>query len=167
MRFLKNYLRLSLTQNALQLRIFSFFFSTQQIWTNWQKLLVEFPGFFKLTECGSVGKSYVTNIYSNLKFRVWKHDIPYALEKIIMAEVSRHIKVSIWMLLLFFMMQAQSYTWQPNSLQGQGFIKVIIVFPTENVDLFTVARIHWIQKSLLNRNPETRQKLTENSRMRL
>ena len=30
------------------------------------------------------------NIYSNLKFRVWKYDIPCASEKIIMAEVGGH-----------------------------------------------------------------------------
>ena len=36
----------------------------------------------------TLGKCYVRNVYSNLKSRMWKHDMPCTSEKIIMAEVS-------------------------------------------------------------------------------
>ena len=41
-------------------------------------------------------KSYVRNIYSNLKFRVWKHEMPWALKKISWRRwvgISEHVDV--------------------------------------------------------------------------
>ena len=46
-------------------------------------------------------KGYVTNIYSDLKFRVQKHDTPCALEKTIMAEVQSWSTLNVLLNLLF------------------------------------------------------------------
>ena len=71
-------------------------FLPQQIWTNCQKFFSEFSQFVKLYECGSIRiHRTVINVYSNLKLCMWKNGLSYALEKVIMAEVSRHIKMSM------------------------------------------------------------------------
>ena len=87
-------LRFRIPQKASQLALFSFSLSLQQIWTDWRKLLVEFSIFVKLDKWRNSDKrekSYMRSIHSNLKFRVWKQDIPCALVKITMTEVSGHI----------------------------------------------------------------------------
>ena len=49
------FLRLRITQKALQLPLFSsFFFSLQQIWTDWRQLFVKFSTYVKLAECGLI-----------------------------------------------------------------------------------------------------------------
>ena len=85
-------------QKALQLPLhssFLFFLSLQQIWTWLTKVACPIFRSVILDECHLIWTHwrnvYVKHIYCNLKFRVWKHDIPYTLEKIIMAEVSKHI----------------------------------------------------------------------------
>ena len=90
---------------ALTLKALEFPFSSslcsslQPTWTDWRKLLVELSKFIKLDECGLI-QTHVRNIYSSLKFRVWKYDMPRASEKIIMAEVGGHTskfyKCSSW-----------------------------------------------------------------------
>ena len=92
-------LRLHVMQKVLQLPLFSSLCSSlQQIWMDWWKLLVELCKFVKLDEYGLdvKEKRYVTNIYSYLKFCLWKDDMLCAVEKAIMVKVSGHI--------LFFMM---------------------------------------------------------------
>ena len=91
---LTHLLRFRIPQKASQLALFSFSLSLQQIWTDWRKLLVEFSIFVKLDKWRNSDKrekSYMRSIHSNLKFRVWKQDIPCALVKITMTEVSGHV----------------------------------------------------------------------------
>ena len=46
------------------------------------------------TDFGPIGKCLCGKCMIYLKFRVWKHDKPLALKKIVMAEVSKHFESS-------------------------------------------------------------------------
>ena len=51
---IRHFLRLRITQKALQLSLFSSFcYSLQQIWMDWQNLLVQFSRFVKLGVCSN------------------------------------------------------------------------------------------------------------------
>ena len=70
--------------------------SPREIWTDWRKLLVDLSTFVKLDECGLI-RPHRRNamwqvFHPNWNFVwVWKHEIPCALDKIIMAEVSGYV----------------------------------------------------------------------------
>ena len=61
--------------------------------------------------------------------------------------------------------QQMYITFMPR--QGRNFTKTINVFRSENLALFTVARIYRIRNSKISRNFETRWKVTEDSRLQL
>ena len=66
-------------------------------------------------------KCYMTNIYFNLKFRVWKYDMPCASEKIIMALVSAHISDYVNIINIFHDVNSQSFTRWPIFTPTPGF----------------------------------------------
>ena len=58
---IRHFLRLRITQKALQLPLFSSFcYSLQQIWMDWQNLLVQFSRSVKLGECGLIRTHWKT-----------------------------------------------------------------------------------------------------------
>lgn len=81
----------ALACNALQLPLqlpffFCFFssFSLQRFWTGWQKNFACVPSVV-VVSTGDQYRTYFVDILANndvyvLKFRVWDHDIPYAVE---------------------------------------------------------------------------------------
>ena len=97
--------------------------------------------------------------YSNLKFCVLKHDIACASEEIIIAEVGGHTSEHD----AFHDVNSILYTAYP--LAGI-LLKVIKVFCSENLAVFTVISIHCIRKSTKNRNSDPKWKATENSRLK-
>lgn len=64
------------------------------------------------------------------------HDLPYALEKIVIAEVNRHK----------LLLQGNQH-----SLQGMSLLEVINVFCGKNLTLLAVESIYSIQNSTINR----------------
>ena len=105
--------RLRVTPKALQWTLFSSFCSSlQQIWTDWWKLLVKPSLFFKLDECGLIQthqRNVVTDVYFNLKFHVWKQDMPCASEKIIITEVRGDTNENVNVLNTFHYVNSISY----------------------------------------------------------
>ena len=98
---------------AIAIILFSFFFST----ANLAGLTEVTCQIFFICETRRVWlnsdileKHYVTNINTNLKYHLWKYDIPWALEKIIMAEVSGHITKRVTIINVFHGLNLISYT---------------------------------------------------------
>ena len=105
--FYSQFIAFACNAKSFAISIFLIYSSLQQIWTDWQKLLVEFFRFVKLHECGSVWalwKNFMWQIFISVWHFVCKSDVfachtickacPCALEKAVMAEVSGYIKVS-------------------------------------------------------------------------
>ena len=152
-------LRLHVMQKVLQLPLFSSLCSSlQQIWMDWWKLLVELCKFLKLDEYGLdvKEKRYVTNIYSYLKFCLWKDDMLCAVEKATMVKVTGHI--------VFYDANSVLYTVTNIYWKARILLKVILEFCSENCAFFMGTSIHNIWKSTKNKNVETRWKVTEDSR---
>ena len=105
--------RLRVTQKALQWTLFSSFCSSlQQIWTDLWKLLVKLSLFFKLDKRDLIQthqRNVVTDVYFNLKFHVWKQDMPCASEKIIITEVRGDTNENVNVLNTFQYVNSISY----------------------------------------------------------
>ena len=64
----------------------------------------------------TLGKCYVRNVYSNLKSRMWKHDMPCTSEKIITAEVSGQTSTNVNVKYAFHNANSILYTAHPLSV---------------------------------------------------
>ena len=64
----------------------------------------------------TLGKCYVRNVYSNLKSRMWKHDMPCTSEKIITAEVSGQTSKNVNVRYVFHNANSILYTAHPLSV---------------------------------------------------
>ena len=84
--------------------------------------------------------------FSNLEFRLFKHDMPCASEEIIMAEVRRHTSEYVFH-------GANSILYKAH-LMAEISLKVTNVFRSENLALFTVTSIHCIRKSTKKEAPK-------------
>ena len=84
-----------ITQKSLQLPFFPRSPSCLCFWTDRRRIFVNVWWIFVVgawpVPLDTLEKHHVMSVYFNLKFRVWKHNIPRASEKIIMAKVSGHI----------------------------------------------------------------------------
>ena len=117
-------------------------------------MLVKFSIFVKLDKCGLIQAHWRTLCEEYLlQFEIRS-------EKIIMAKASGHISKHVNVINVFHYVNSILYT-VPRIL-----LKVSNVFLRENLPLFTVTSIHRIQKKKKNRNPETKRKATENSRLK-
>ena len=83
------------------------------------------------------------DIYCNLKFRVWKHDMPCASEKIIMAELSRHISEHLNVINVFHDVNSILYT-VTNTHPDTG---IIPRFCSANYSGETIATLCWENNS--------------------
>ena len=95
----------------------------------------------------------MTNVYFNLKLRIWKHDMPCALKKIMMAEVSGAYKPACECYKCFSWYKLNLLHNEPHA---PDFNKFINVLHGENLALFTVTSFQSLQKSTGNRNSEIR-----------
>ena len=86
----------------------------------------------------------MTNVYSYLELRVFKHDIPCASEEII-------IYVSTQVSYVFHDAHSVLYTAHP---MAEILLKVSNVFHGGNLALFTVTSIHCIRKSTKKEAPK-------------
>ena len=107
----------------------------------------------------------VTNIYCHLKFPVWNHSMPCALEKTIMVEVSGHVSKLVNVIFVFQDVSSVLCTVTTIHPKVRMLQKVITVFQHENLALFTVTSICSIRKSTKHRDSETTWKVTEDSRL--
>ena len=111
-------------------------------------------------------EKHVTNIYCHLKFCVWNQDMPCALEKTIMAEVSGLINNLVNVIIVFHDVRSVFYTVTIIQPKAGMLRKVITVFQRENLALFTVTSIHSIRKSKKHRSSnKTRWKVAEDTRL--
>ena len=92
-------------------------------------------------------KRYMITINTNLKFRVWKHDLPCALEKTIMAEVSRRTSERVNVINVFHGVNLILYTVANIYPMAGSFLNAINVFCSEKLALFTFTSIHSIKKA--------------------
>ena len=82
--------------------------------------------------------------------------MPYASEKIIMTEVSQHIREHMNASNVFHDVNSTLYTMTSINTKARILLKVSNVFRSKDLVLFTVTSIHSIRKSTKNRNAETR-----------
>ena len=133
---------------AIAIIFFFFFFST----ANLDGLTKVTCQIFFICSAGQVWLNLLTEEILHekclLKFKmfIWnvKHDMPCALEKIIMVEVSEHTSEHI-----------NSVLYMLHHLAGV-LLKVANAFHSENLALFTKTSIQSIQKSTQKRNSETK-----------
>ena len=93
----------------------------------------------------------VTNIYCHLKFPVWNHSMPCALEKTIMVEVSGHVSKLVNVIFVFQDVSSVLCTVTTIHPKVRMLQKVITVFQHENLALFMVTSICSIRKSTKHR----------------
>ena len=104
---------------------------------------------------GTLEKRYATNINTTLKFCVWKHEMPCALEKIIMAEVSGHISQHVNVINVFYGVNLILYmvtSIYPNA--GILLECYQYFFCSENLALFALTTIHNLHKSQKTATPK-------------
>ena len=86
------------------------------------------------------------NIYSNLKFRVWIHEIPCASEEIILAEVSGHLSEHVNIINVFPDVNSILCTVTNIYPKARILLKFFNVFLSENAALFMEMSISSIRK---------------------
>ena len=102
-------------------------------------------------------KHYVTNINTNLKFRLWKHDMPCVLEKVIMAEVSGHIAERISVINVFHSANLILYKVTRIYPKARISIDCYQYFFSKNLALFSLPAFpasEKVQKQKLRKNKE-------------
>ena len=153
-------MRLHVTQEALQLPVLLFFsFFSSVFLKEPAKVFFQYFKDFIFRRVWPVSldtleKRYVRNAKINLEFRVWKHDVLCALEKIVMVEVSGHTSKHVIVISVFH--DVNSTLWKVTSInhKAEVLLKVDNGLYNVNVTLFMGTSILNIPKS--TRNLETR-----------
>ena len=148
-----------MTKKPLQLPLFfSLCSSLQKIWTDRQKLLIEFSTFVNIEECGSV-RIHRENVIWQIFIQIWNfmtcHDKCFR---------ENNNGGSKWTYHLFHVVNSVLYAVSNIYPKTEILLKVITVFNSKNLTLFKGTSIHSIRKSTKNRNSETIWKVTEDSR---
>ena len=113
-------------------------------------------------------KHYVTNIYSSLKSRVWKHHMPCPLEKTIITEIRGHTSEHVYVIIVFHdvnLLKCYDCFSCCKFVERPGFYWKLSLFSVVKtyLALFTLNSIHNIRKSTKTKNSKTRWKVREDS----
>ena len=84
--------------------------------------------------------------FSNLEFRLFKHDMPCASEEIIMAEVRRHTSEYVF--------HGVNSILHAAHLMAEILLKATNIFRSKNLALFTITSIHCIRKNTKKEAPK-------------
>ena len=107
-----------------------------------------------------------TNINNNLKFRVWKHDMPCALEKIIMAELSGHISKYVNFIKCVSGLKLNLIHSNQHLPQGRDFTRMLLIFLWWKFNLIHAYQHSQHPKKHKNRNSETTRGKVSNRRFK-
>ena len=130
-----------MTKKPLQLPLFfSLCSSLQKIWTDRQKLLIEFSTFVNIEECGSV-RIHRENVIWQIFIQIWNfmtcHDKCFR---------ENNNGGSKWTYHLFHVVNSVLYAVSNIYPKTEILLKVITVFNSKNLTLFKVTSIHSIRK---------------------